>query len=331
MKLIKKILTAILGLQLVGCASSVNEKTYKHYVCESEFKSEYNEAKKHLKNGIYVKALSLLNKLEEENYAPALYTLYEVYDKAEGVKEDKAKAFSYLNRAYLNQYPVAEYKMAEKMLKGEEVEKDSEEAIKILKDLAERKYGESGQEHIFYRLKAKANILVARAYFEGEYIAQDLKQAGEYGYIIGSLPPTQEYNIGRELLGEAYFLYGKIMIAQSNAGLEVSWNLTTVFRHAQEMGVIEVDYEEGLLYLEENNFEYAASSFGLGCSSGHAESCYEAGVLYEENKVYKNGDKDEYGHVRKNPLLIASRYYTEGEKLGNVKCKERLKVLKSLK
>ncbi|CAA6801535.1 MAG: Unknown protein [uncultured Sulfurovum sp.] len=325
------LITAILGLQLAGCATTVNEKTNKHYVCESEFKSEYNEARKQISNGVYGKAISLLHALEKEGYAPALYTLYKINYAGNGVKVDKAKAFAYLNRAYMYRYPVAEYEMAEKMLKGEDVKQNSVEAIKIFKDLAERSYGDSGQEHIFYRLKAKANVMVSRVYYEGKYIEQDLKQAGEFGYVIGSLPPTQEYNIGRKLLGEAYFLYAKIMIAQVNAGLETSWDINVAFGHAQEMGVIEVDYEEGLLYLEENNIVLAAKSFGHGCTDGHAESCYMAGKLYEEEKVYKNGDKDEYGRIEENPLVIAKRYYSHGMKLGNLKCKERLELIENKK
>ncbi|CAA6801629.1 MAG: Unknown protein [uncultured Sulfurovum sp.] len=310
------------GLQLAGCATTVNEKTNKYYVCESEFKGEYNEARKQISNGVYGKAISLLHALEKEGYAPAFYTLYEINYAGHGVKVDKAKAFAYLNRAYMHQYPVAEYEMAEKMLKGEDVKQNSVEAIKILKDLAERNYGDSGQDHIFYRLKAKANVMVARVYYEGKYVEQDLKQAGEFGYVIGSLPPTQEYNIGRELLGEAYFLYAKIMIAQVNAGLETSWDINVAFGHAQEMGVIEVDYEEGLLYLEEKNILWAADSFGGGCYKGHGESCYMAGKLYEEEKVYKNGEK--FNNAMDNPLFYASDYYVIGAKAGNSKCKYKL-------
>ena len=322
MNILKKIITTLLGLQIVGCATPT-EDGIKAYICEAEFKSEYNEARKYIDNGIYGKAIKLLDKLEEENYPPAMYTLYELYSEAKGVKKDQVKAMGYLTRAGKYGYPLAEYEIAIKMLKGEDLPKNGQSALVLLKDLGKRlKDEDSGQDHIFYRLQAKANILIARVYYEGKYVQKDLKQAGEYGYIIGSLPPTQEYNIGRELLGEAYFLYAKIMIAQVNAGLKVSWDINVAFGHAKEMGVIEVDYEEGLLYLEENNVKYAADSFGGACYKKHGESCYMAGKLYEEEKVYKNGEK--FNNAMDNPLFYASDYYFIGARAGNSKCKYKL-------
>lgn len=333
MNLLKKIITAILGLQLVGCATSVNEKIDKHYVCESEFKSAYNEARKHISNGVYVKALSLLDKLEEEAYAPALYTLYELYSKGKGVKKNEEKAGKYLFRATKYGYPFAEYETSMKVLKGESSVEDKALALIVLKKLGKRLNDEeSGEDNIFYKLNSKVFITLGELYYEGKYVTYDLNEAFKYSSIIGTFPPTQEYTVGRELLAKAYLLFGKVLEAREDQNIDSNgFHSFAWYSKAREMGNMEGYYYSGLLYLKEKNFEYAASSFGQGCSAGHAKSCYEAGVLYESNKVYKNGDKNEYGHVRENPLIIAHRAYKEGARLGSLKCKERLKLIENKK
>ena len=166
--------------------------------------------------------------------------------------------------------------------------------------------------------------MLAKIYFEGKYLKQDLNQANEYGYVIGSLPPTQEYNIGRNLLGEPYLLYGKIIEARKDKGIKTDRYSFVAFDHAIEMGNLNGYYEKGLVYLKEKNIQFAADTFGIGCYQGHAESCYKAGLLYEEGKVYKKGDKNEWGEIQEDPLIVAKRYFEKCAKLGNLKCKEKL-------
>jgi TPR repeat protein len=328
MDFFKKIFTVLFGLQVAGCASSDVNSEFKRYTAEESFRSEYNEARDYINKGLYTKALNILDELEQECYPPAIYSLYEMYNNAHGVKQDKKKALEYLQKAFAYGYPLAEYDMAIKMLKGKDIAKEPQKAITILKQLGDRLKDESsGENHIFYRLQARTFVTIAKIYFEGKYIPKDLNKAAEYGYIIGSLPPTQEDNIGKDLLGEAYLLFGKILIDPEAKNIKVSWDPFVAFGYAIDMGNLEGYYEKGLVYLNENNLQFAADTFGLGCSSGHDPSCYEAGVLYENEKVYKLGDKNEYGKVRENPLMIATRYYEEGARLGSEKCQEKLKNL----
>ena len=331
MKLFKKIITLLFGLQLTGCATPIDEP--KPYICESKFKSKYSEVKGYITNGMYEKALTLLTKLDEQAYPPAIYTLYELYSEGLGVKLDEKKALIFLKRADASKYPLAEYELNMKNLEEETSQTKREAILAQLKELGKRlNKAESGENNIFYKLNSKVFITLGKIYFEGKYVIQDLDEAFKYSKIVGTFPPTQEANVGRELLGDAYLLFGRVLEAREDKKLNNdNLNSFVWYKNAIEMENLEGYYYNGLLYLKEKDIKNAVSSFGTGCYQGHAGSCYMAGKLYEEEKVYKNGDKDEQGNIRRNPMDYVLDYYKKGSKLGSQKCQERLESIKSKK
>jgi len=326
MRFLKKIILGFLGLQLVTNlqASEVD------YYTPKEFDPRYTKVLEYLDEGLYLKALEDLKVLEQEGYVPALYTFYEIYEYAKGVKQDRKKALEYLKRSYEKNYPLAMYEMAIKMLKGDMVPKDSKRGIKILEDMGEDLNDfPNGENGIFHIIQAKANIAVARFYLEGKYIPQDLDKAWEYAYIIGTLPPTQEAVFGRELMVEAYLLAGEVLEAREDRGYTEEQNnkCQALFRYVQaiDLGSLEGYLKEGFWYLKRGRIERAVDAFGVGCPEGCGECCYQAGLLYEKG-IMKVPQGENY--TAKDVIYDC---YKEGAKHGNKKCIEKLKKLKKTK
>ena len=90
MNILKKFLTLLFGLQLVGCASN-SDNNFERYNVEKTFKYKYRKALDFKEEGIYSKALVLFNGLEKDKYPPAIYTLYVMYNNGEGVTHNRKK------------------------------------------------------------------------------------------------------------------------------------------------------------------------------------------------------------------------------------------------
>lgn len=143
----------------------------------------YNIGRLKLEDGNAAESFSIFNKIEDQNYAPALNLLGVMYNNGDYVDKDLDKAFLYYRKAAELDNPDAKFNLGQMYFYGEGVEQDYKKSFYW--------YDASAKQNYDF-----AKIQLATLYYKGYGVERDIEKAIS---IINSIAeegdPDAIYNI----------------------------------------------------------------------------------------------------------------------------------------
>ncbi len=247
-----------------------------------------------LERGDYADAYNYLLQSAQKKYAPACYTLGNMYYEGLYVQENMSQAISYWETAHENGYVDATNSLGWVYENGVGVEQDYAKAIEYYESAVEAGDG-------------VAMCYLGNMYFDGAGVEQDYAKALEYyqaSYDSGEVRAAAlvgymyEMGLGVECdFAKAVEYYGKGVVAQDAQAAE-----SMGYLHFMGTGV-EQDYVKAYEYFE------------MACDWGSDVAAYNIGYLYE------------YGYGVEQDYNKAIEYYSLAYERGYMAAKEKIIAL----